>query len=295
MASDHSSSQATTKPLSQTIAYVDGKPVQATDMLGTLYETAGGESLSDLILDRMLADESKTYDLVLTQDMIKRERDLILNSLDADPDQAQRLLNKLRRERGLGETRFPAMLERNAMLRQLIQPEVNLTNYLMRQQFDLIYGPKFQPRLIIVPELIQANELRKRALAGESFSDLAALNSTDISARQGGLLAPISLADTNYPQNIREAIAKLEDGSISDLIAMDNGYAFIQLYRTIEAQPVQYAEVESEVARILRNKLEATLMRQKAAELVRKANVTILEPLLLGSWKQQKARFLDAN
>ena len=281
-------------PIISTVAYINGSPVKAKSMLNSMYEIAGGESLANEVIDRGIQEDLDLRHEVLTMQMVETEKQYILDSLDPDDlDQATRMLNKLRQQKGLGEYAFHAMLKRNAGLRKIVSRDVNMTPVLLQQEYKLRYGDRYQARMIVMPDLRSLQHIRRQAEQGADFALLANTNSTDISARQGGLLPAISPVDSNYPKTIRKTLTKLKPGELSDALAVDNGYAFLKLERVVPASKLKYDEVEDQLKKAVRTRVEATLMRQKATEYITKARVTVLEPVLLGSWKRQKGKFTE--
>src|SRR5690606_18565950 len=96
-----------------------------------LAEAAGGFVLEEIALEMMLEAEMRQHGLSLTDAMLERERLLIREAMAADdaartPDEVQRLLDGVRRRRGLGEQRYEALVRRSAMLRALVQDRVSV-------------------------------------------------------------------------------------------------------------------------------------------------------------------------
>lgn len=276
------------------LAYVAGEPVWDRQILPPLLEADGGQVLAELALDRLIAQRLARQGLTVGPPQLEAERELILQSLSDDPDQAARLLRQLRQQRGLGDQRFEALLRRNAGLRLLVQDQVQITPMALQQAFDLAYGPRYHARLILVDQPQQAAQLRQQILDGASFIDLAVTHSTDASAAQGGLLPPISPADPAYPQVVREALARLdrEGRRLSDIIALDNGYALLMLERKIDAQPVAFDDVKEELTAQARLRQERLQMQQLARRLLNEAKVVVLDPALSESWRQQRELLL---
>src|SRR5690606_3630103 len=93
-----------------------------------------------------------------------------------------------------------------------------------------------------------ASRLRRELdAAPERFAELAMRHSIDASASRGGLLAPISTVDPAYPLAMLKAIdglvARAEadgaradggDGEVSEVVAIDGGYALVQLVERLE-------------------------------------------------------------
>ena len=64
------------------------------------------------------------------------------------PDDAERLLDTIRKNRGLGEVRFARLLERNARMRRMVAPGVQVSQEEVAQAFRMLHGPKYRVRVI---------------------------------------------------------------------------------------------------------------------------------------------------
>jgi parvulin-like peptidyl-prolyl isomerase len=180
-------------------------------------------------------------------------------------------------------------------MRMLVQNQVQVTPDALQQAYRLTYGEKYHARVITVPTLADANRLRGLLAAGEAdFAHLAVTRSTDPSAVQGGLLPPISPADPAFPAVIREALVRLDEQgrTLSDVIAVDNGYALLKLERKTTPEAVEFADVKDELAEQVRRSAERVLMQQLARELLAEADVVVLDPALQQSWERQSDAML---
>ena len=301
-ASTASSSSSGHKPTtsvsasSQPVAYINGQVVTAADLRTSLMELAGGQVLSERILDRMIRDRLAQRELTLTPEQIAAERQRLVDVMSPDnDDEATLLMRELRRRRGLGDSRFDTLLRRNAGLRLLVQPRVEVTPGAVRRAYELTYGPTYTARILVVPSLQQANRLRRQIIEDPTtFPELAIDHSTDASAVQGGLLPPISPVDPGFPTIVRDTLRKLDAGgqTLSEVIALDDGYALLRLERKTQPESVEYADVEAELTRQVRQRAERLLMQQLARELLAEADVTVLDPALDQSWQSQKDALL---
>jgi len=277
------------------LAYVNGEAVTRDGMMRPLLEAAGGRVLAELVLNRLVAERLEARGIELSEKQIEAEKSLVLRSLDRDENQSVVLLNQLRRRRGLGDRRFRALLERNAGLRQLVKEQVSVNKAAVRKAYKRRYGPRYEARILVRPKAPAVRRLKGKLADGASFATLAARHSTDPSARQGGLLSPISPVDASYPQVVRETLVKLEPGEVSEVIAVQGGYAVLKLERTIEGEDVPFAEVRDALRQQVRRRLERSRMRQTARSLLSAADVTVLNDALGERWRQHKAQLLQSG
>lgn len=270
------------------IAYIQGQPVFASQLRASLMEAAGSEVFADMVIDRQVRRRLDGRGIKLSPAQIDAERAIMLEALHEDVNQAQRLLNELRRRRGWGEVRFRQMLERNAGLRLLVDDQVQVHDSAVRQAFDVQYGPTFQARLIVVEGASLASRIVGEARSGRSFVDLVMEHSIDASRAQGGLLAPISPADAAYPQAIREVLMRLQPGEVGPPVAIDNGLAILKLESKTEGRNVQFDDVQQRLQEQVRRQAQRVLMQQLARTLLEQADVVVLDGTLKTGWSEQR-------
>lgn len=273
-------------------AYIDGQAVTQTQLYQIIIQAHGGEALAQLLLDRAVQARLKQENIKLGKDDINAEQAQLLATLSPDPDQAARLLQDMRTDRGLDPQRFNAMLQRNAGLRALVRDKITISDASIEQAYQLRFGKRYQARLITTNQLDPLTQARRQAIDGASFTDLAIERSTDASTRQGGLLSPISPADPTYPKAIRDALPKLtmtdRASRLSPVIALPEGYALLWLEEVLidaDAPPIE--QVRAELKTAVRAELERVRMRQLARTLIDKANVVVLDPVLNKAWQRQ--------
>ncbi|MFW6336626.1 MAG: peptidylprolyl isomerase [Phycisphaeraceae bacterium] len=294
--SDRDADRAADRPL----AFVDGRAVRMADVRAPLLEAAGGDVLNNLILDRGLSRRLASRGIEVTDADVAAERAWLLQSLDAeDEDRAVRLLRRLREQRGLGPRRYAALLERNAALRKLAREEgdVRIDNAEVRVAYEAAYGAKVRVRLALLPTLPAARELREAVREAErpvsQFIELAVGRSVDSSASRGGLLPPISPADTAYPPAFREALqrfdADAQPGTVSPVVVLDDGFAVLQFIERIEASEVAFDAVRASLRSALQRRGERREMDRIAQSILADADVTILNDALAESWRGGEA------
>ena len=304
------------------LALVDGVPIAAAEAEGRLRELAGGVVLEELALEMLLEAELRTAGLggTVGEAEVERERALLaatvregieaMGTEEAEAADAGAVaIDQIRRARGLGPLRFAGLLRRNAMLRRLVEEEAgsSVTDEDVDLAMTIRYGPRARVRIIVTPTQREAARL-KRELdeAPERFAELAMRHSVDASASRGGLLAPISPVDPAYPLAMLKAIEVLvtraegamegagEEGAnggeegVSDVVAIDGGYALVQLVERLEGSvptdPVAARARMREEVILVR---ERSLMEAKAARLLERAEVTVFDPSLHWAWEQR--------
>ena len=116
------------------------------------------------------------------------------------------------------------------------------------------------------------------------MSFFAAFVVQDASAARGGLLEPISQADTSYPDSMRRALLALSLGECSPPILLDKQYAVLVLTREIPADGVTFDETRDEMMDLARLETERLAMDRTARSLLAHVQVTIFDEELRASW-----------
>jgi parvulin-like peptidyl-prolyl isomerase len=285
---------------SRPVAVVGSRQVTWADLAGPLAEAAGGQVLEEVALGLALKDECARAGVSVGEEQVRAERALLGEQLTrtagVEAGEAESLIERVRRSRGLGEARFRGLLERNAGLRALVRAgrgdaPVNVTAEDLATAYELKYGPRVKARMILVRSLERAAEAAARLRNGEAFADVAMTTSIDPSAERGGLLDPFSLADQNYPVGVRRALEAAPAGKVSDPIAVtwgrEAGYVIVKKEGVQAADPSAPTResAERELEREVRTVRERAQMEALARRLVRSAGVTVMDRSLDWSWE----------
>ena len=279
----------------QIVALVDSQPVTWDMLKVPLIEAAGGQTLSEWILDRRIESALKFKGLSVNEQDIAKERTLLVSQVSGDADTTARLIEQLKIDRGLGSWRFDQLIRRTAGMRKLVAEGVSVTDPMVRQLYEERFGPKTEVRMILSASLPEISKLMTRAQGGEPFTDLAIAFSKDDSRNQGGLLPPISMHDATFPKALRDAADKLTLGQISSPIALESGYALLKCERKIPGNTVGYESVADKLRSEVRLRVERNLMARQARTLMEGVDVTVLDADLNEAWKKQKRLIKEQN
>lgn len=286
--STQSNPSSTIPPVgNQPIAYVAGQPITTQALLTRLIQNHGGETLTEVVLDELLQRRLSERGLLISQDLIDAERRLLLEELSPDADQAVRLMRELQRSRGMTQARFRQTLWRNAAMRAIVRPTIQIQGQMVQQAFEMEYGDLLEARIITTASLREIQQVQAQLRSGEAFGDLALRLSTDPTRDRGGLLAPLSHADPSYPAAIRNTLVSLEPGQVSQPVAIENGYAILKLERKIAGENVKFDDVKEALTSRVQRQQEQIQMRQLARTLLGQAEVVVLDPTLKESWDRQ--------
>lgn len=291
------------RPAGPIAATVNGEPITWQELAPALSELAGAAVLRDVVLDRAVRAACRDRGLRLDEPLIQAEERQLLDSIGRDTAIGAEtpgsrgadsgvLLESIRRSRGLGEVRYRALLERNAMLRALVRDSVQVTGSEVEQAMLIRYGERFRVRVIVAAterEAVQARRELER-IAGEggaldvAFARAAALESIDGSAARGGLLEPISPADPAYPASLRDLLPHLQPNMISPVVPVERGFAFVLLDSKVPATipPENAAELVRADVRLRKERLA---MEAEARRLLSQMRVEPMDASLEWSWR----------
>lgn len=272
-------------------AMLGDDPITWDELRPVLAEAAGPLALEEVVLGRLLTLALRPDEV--TRADIEGERALLLRTLARESgtttDDAARLVDALRRARALGTVRFESLLRRNAMLRRLVRDRIEVTEDDLAVAHAVRYGPRYRVRVIVAGEERLAAEILARLDIGDPhlplrFADQAARFSIDPSATRGGSLPPFNLSDPAYPEAVRRALRVAPAGSISDVVAVDAGYALFLVEEIIPGQDVPLAVVAEELRADVRSARERLAMDELARQLLADAPLRIHDRAIEAAW-----------
>jgi len=214
---DQSAGRAPSGRPESVVAEIDGRAIRWEDIRSRVIESAAPEALRKLILERRLETMCAQQGLEVGEPEYAVEREQIERSmigagLALDSADAGRMLERVRRERGLGTVRYESLIRTNAMLRALVSESAEPDEPELRRGYDALYGPRLRVRLITAGSFDEATRLVRLARDGTDFAELAVRFSADPSAARGGLLEAMSVHDESYPLAVRAAAKELQAG-----------------------------------------------------------------------------------
>ena len=270
---------------------LNGAPITWAELTPLLSEAAGAQAIQELAVDRLVDEALERERIRVTNSDVERERQLLTRAVTGRGGSSQ-VVTDLRRLRGLGDTRFPATLERNAKLRALVAGTIRIDESDIQRAFAVNHGPKVRIRLIATSD--EATAQRARTAVGngagvrEQFIQQATMLSSDASARAGGVVEPFSLDDPSYPSGLREVLRRTAVGAVTPVIALDEGgFAIAYLESTAPGTGASLGQTRNALEQDLRLRAEREAMDRLARELIRSASVTVFDPSLGWSWRER--------
>jgi peptidyl-prolyl cis-trans isomerase SurA len=126
----------------------------------------------------------------------------------------------------------------------------------------------------------QANEVRKRLLQGESFTEMASQYSKGPTAAKGGGIGSYVIAKL-APQ-IAGAIASLKEGEVSDLVKLADAYAIIRVDTRKPSVVRPFEEVRDQIKKLLFDQKRLPEYERYIAQLKEDAHIQKFPELGIG-------------
>lgn len=273
------------------LATVNGRPVAAAQLVDLLLRSHGPGLLEQLVALYAAEDLAAKKSLSITDADVDKELDLALRRLvnplaaatpkSFDRAEAEKVLETVLNERNISREEFFLPLRRNAYLRKVAQADMTITDAQLHDEYDRRFSERVRVRHIQLAGSAEASRLQERLATGEAFADLAGRYSANTaSAKEGGLLDPISASDEVIPENLRRAAFALQPGQVSGVVRVGEWYHVLKLEERIPARTPDFTAVREDLARSVRDLLTEIRMRELYEQTLTAAAVEVQDPVL---------------
>ena len=272
------------------VARVNGEPIRKSEVAQILWQGRGRKVLNELIALETVRQRARRVPIAAWEDLTAQEWNLILQNMA--PGKLRReqmaLLEYMLQSRGITHAEFDLIVQRQALLRCMVDPNVVIDDKLIAQEYQRQHGRKVEVRVLQVSSLRLIEQAQKHLAAGESFAEVVGRMSEDeASLSRGGLWGPFTGNDEQVPAAWREAAFKLEKiGQRSEIVryfdkTLDREWwCLMELTQVMPADKVEMLEFRDELKAILRERLIQDRMQQLQQELQFKAKVEIVDPTI---------------
>lgn len=299
-----SEAQASAAPAQsgEVIAMVNGAPIYRRQVTDMLIDAHGLQTLEHFIILKAAQLRAEQMGLTVTAEDIAAEHRDALNRLGTpivdphqqqlDPQAAEAVLRQILDSRNIARIEWDARMQRMAYIRKIAEAEVQameITDDMLRQEYNLNYGEKVQIRHIQVNSLATVRRVRALLDQKKDFELVARqMSENPLTASLGGLLPPFTRYDEAVSPLIREAAFELKEGQVSLTIPEGGVYHIIKLEKRFPSSNVKFAHVDREtLARQLKDRLVRQRMDELEAELFRSATVDVRQPTLAEQFRER--------
>ncbi len=225
--------------------------------------------LQELISAELLYQKSKKAKLPNMKEEINKQFENIKEGFASDKE-----FNAILKDRGISAKDLKEDIKKGVYIKAFLDQEVYInivvTEKEKQEEFEknkdkLKVGDQVRASHILIgipadateeqkkAAKTKANELRKRALAGEDFAELAKENSHDtVSAQRGGNLGYFEKGI--MVEEFEKAVFRLRKDQISKVVETQFGYHVIKLLDKRDGHKMTYEEVAPGISRFIANR-----------------------------------------
>ena len=276
------------------MAIVNGKPIYMASIYKPLLKAHGFQIAEILIINAIVQQEAQRRKIIVSPADIAAENAHAIENIlgkELPSDQRQKVLENLLRKQGIPPGLWRSIMERNAILRKMVEPRVKITEQMIRDEFDRRYTEKVQIRHIQLASISDAQKILKMLNSGSDFAQLAKRYSTNTqSAPRGGLLPPFSRNDKTIPKAIRETAFSLTQGQISGIVQADDNFHVLKLEKRFLPPLRDYKKIKDNLRCEIRERIIKRLQSELLVELRKKAKVEYVNQIIRQSQSKYRQR-----
>ena len=271
------------------VAIVNRRPVERERLLEVMFADHGAKTLEEIVLLEVVRQDAGQKGIIVSKEDISGEFDRILEQMSPGKSRREQLalFEYMLESRKLGRWQFDLIVERQAILRRLVDPNVVVIEQMIAEEYERQHGRKVLVRQLVTGGFRSIQEAKKRLEAGEDFTAVIELYSQDqVTLERGGLLGPFSKTDEEIPEQVRkEAFGLDEVGRESDIFRFYDEkniewWAILQLERDFPADNASITELREELIQTVKQRTIGVRMMELQRELRSQAEVIVLEPRL---------------
>ena len=241
------------------VAAVQGAGITSEDQVERYLRDNNARILQEAVDDLLLVQKANEEGMRLRPDYIKEIVEGIKkeNNIQSDDD----LQQQLRRE-GMSLDELKRNIERSILRRQLLsrdlEAKVAVSEADVRAEYDAHRADYDRPGSLHLQEIVVktqsgsvtlANDLVRRARAGEDFAALARAYSASPTRAAGGDLGQLRKGDLT--PDIEKAVFALPVGGVSAPLPTPDGFRILKVVEKTESTQVPFDEVKADIQKRL--------------------------------------------
>ena len=262
------------QPKRDVIAMVNNESVQRVELGKQCLRHYGKEVLERLVNKQLIVDACKQKNIQITREEVEAEIDRMAQRFGVPTDQ---LLKLLEEERGIQARQYAEdIIWPTLALQKLAAPQLVVSDKELLEAHETQYGEAVRARMIACKTREEAAKWRAEALKNPAaFGELAMEHSCDASsAAAKGLIQPIRKHMGIV--EIEQAAFALDEGAISEVIAVGDQFVFLKCEGRFPARNVPMASVEKALRDSIRDKKLRTAADDVFHQLQDKAQLDIV-------------------
>ena len=288
------------------------QPSTNAELMQLVQEVTPGV-LAAAVEELLLVERGRELGYQLSDDQFQEYLDTLKadNNIESD----EQFLQMLQQQEGLTLDEFRRLVERQMLAGQVQQVQVlgrvTITDVEAQEYYDSHIEEFTEPAHVTLREIIiaapedaaanlladrrargEADVVRQRVLDGEPFEAVAAAVSDAPSKENGGLIGPFQLNEV--AESIRELVAGLEPGGVSEVRRTVQGYQILQLEELVEDVVRPFDEVRDEISQRAFGERREEAYREFLEELYAEAIVEWKSDELRQVFEQYRSRQLAA-
>ncbi|MDQ6420702.1 peptidyl-prolyl cis-trans isomerase [Paenibacillus sp. LHD-117] len=215
----------------EAVATVGGKEITRQKLTEELYKQYGDAVLRTLMLREAMDREAAAKDIKVTQEELDRELAASAEGYESEERFFTVMKEQLglSREQVLDDMRYRLLLE-NITAATVPISDAEVTAYIEEHPEQFAPKSEYHLRWIVTDTRELADEVIEKLEGGDEFSELAKSYSLDeFTKESGGDLGFIEADDPFYDSGMLAEAGLLSIGETAGPIAMESGYAVIQL------------------------------------------------------------------
>jgi foldase protein PrsA len=294
-------------PVNETIATVNGEPIQYSALVDALVEAHGLDMIEKFIVTTALRQRANALGITITDADVQDEYDDALRRITAplegigaamtrpsgtgaasfDKAAAEKVLDEFLTTKNIARSEFLVRMRQNAYLRKIAEHEVKVDDSQLPDEYKRAYGEKVQVRCIQLSSREAADRARAALETGKDFELVARqMGENRVVAARGGLLPPFTRFD-DVPRLFRDAAFALQPGQMSATIHENNMFYILRLERRFPPSDVGIENVKDDLRARIKDRLVRERMDTLAGELFRAAAVQINDPSLRDAFRKR--------
>ena len=288
------------------------QPATNAELMQLVQEVTPGV-LAAAVEELLLVERGRELGYQLSDDQFQDYLDTLKEDNGIESD--EQFIEMLEQQEGMTLDDFRRVVERQMLAGQVQQVQVlgrvTITDVEAREYYDSHIDEFTEPAHVTLREIIidapedpaanlladrrageEAEAVRQRVLDGEPFEAVAAAVSDAPSKENGGLIGPFQVNEV--AESIRELIAGLEPGGVSEVRRTVQGYQILQLEELVEDVVRPFDEVRDEISQRAFGERREEAYREFLDELYTEAIVEWKSDELRQAFEQYRNRQLAA-